>query len=144
MRNEVNITNRKVKFEYQFINTYVAGIQLVGTEVKSIRNGNVSLVDTFCIFNDGELFLKNVNIPADGTAYSHETIRDRKLLLNKREIKNLQKDLIDGLSIIPYRIFTNGRGLIKVEIVLAKGKKIYDKRETIKKRELDREVKKIR
>lgn len=144
MRNEVNITNRKVKFEYQFINTYVAGIQLVGTEVKSIRNGNVSLVDAFCIFNEGELFLKNVNIPADGTAYSHETIRDRKLLLNKREIKNLQKDLIDGLSIIPYRIFTNGRGLIKVEIVLAKGKKIYDKRETIKKRELDREVKKIR
>jgi SsrA-binding protein len=92
-------------------------------------------VDTFCIFNDGELFLKNVNIPGDGTAYSHEPIRDRKLLLNKREIKNLQKDLHDGLSIIPYRIFTNNRGLIKVEIVLAKGKKMFDKKKSLMEKE---------
>ena len=144
MNNVVNIINRKVRFEYQFIDTYTAGIQLVGTEVKSIRNGKVSLVDTFCIFNNDELFLKNVNIPGDGIIYSHEPIRDRKLLLNKKEIKKLKKDLIDGLSIVPYRIFTNNRGLIKVEIVLAKGKKIYDKRESIKKREMEREIKKIR
>jgi len=90
MNNVVNIINRKVRFEYQFIDTYTAGIQLVGTEVKSIRNGKVSLVDTFCIFNNDELFLKNVNIPGDGIIYSHEPIRDRKLLLNKKEIKKLQ------------------------------------------------------
>lgn len=139
MINNVNITNRKVKFEYEFVETYVAGIQLVGSEVKAIRNGKVSLVDTFCIFNDGELFVRNINIPSDGTAFSHNPIRERKLLLNRKELKSLSKNLIDGLTVIPYRLFTNGKGLIKIEIVLAKGKKIYDKRESIKKRDNDRE-----
>lgn len=142
MSKEVNIVNRKVKFEYEFIETYVAGIQLVGTEVKSIRNGEVSLVDTFCIFNNGELFAKNIKIQKTDTPFSHEPIRDRKLLLNKKELKSLNKQLIDGLTIVPYRLFTNNKGLIKVEIVLAKGKKIYDKRQSIKSRDLNRELKK--
>jgi SsrA-binding protein len=142
MSKEVNIVNRKVKFEYEFIETYIAGIQLLGTEVKSIRNGEVSLVDTFCIFNKGELIAKNIKIQKTDTSFSHEPLRDRKLLLNKKELKSLHKQLIDGLTIVPYRLFTNNKGLIKVEIVLAKGKKIYDKRQSIKTRDLNREMKK--
>jgi SsrA-binding protein len=143
MNNSVNIVNRKVKFEYTFIDTYIAGIQLVGTEIKPIRNGKISMVDSFCVFNkEGELFVNNIVITEDNGSYTHETNRQRKLLLKKKELIKLNRDLINGLTIVPYRIFSNERGRFKVEIVLAKGKKLYDKRETIKKRDLDREMKK--
>jgi SsrA-binding protein len=143
MNNSVNIVNRKVKFEYTFIDKYIAGIQLVGTEIKPIRNGKISMVDSFCVFNkEGELFVNNIVITEDNGSYTHETNRQRKLLLKKKELIKLNKDLINGLTIVPYRIFSNERGRFKVEIVLAKGKKLYDKRETIKKRDLDREMKK--
>ena len=140
MKNEVNILNRKAKFEYEFLDTYTAGIQLVGTEVKSIRSGKVSLVDCFCMFVDGELYLKNLVVNSDTTHFSHIPNRDRKLLLNRKELKKLNKDLIDGLTIIPYKIFTNQKGLIKVEVVLARGKKLHDKRETIKNRDIQKEI----
>lgn len=143
MNNSVNIVNRKVKFEYTFIDTYIAGIQLVGTEIKPIRNGKISMVDSFCVFNkEGELFVNNIVITEDNGSYTHETNRQRKLLLKKKELIKLNRDLINGLTIVPYRIFSNERGRFKVEVVLAKGKKLYDKRETIKKRDLDREMKK--
>lgn len=140
----VNIVNRKVKFEYETIDTYVAGIQLVGTEIKSIRNGKVSMVDSFCIFNkEGELFVNNIVITENDGSYTHVANRQRKLLLKKRELVKLKKDLIDGLTIVPYKIFSNSRGLFKIEIILAKGKKLYDKRQTIKKRDLDRELARV-
>lgn len=138
MNKDINIVNRKSKFEYQFINTYTAGVVLNGKEVKSIRDGNLSFVDSFCVFQNGELFMKNVSISGIDDAK-----RDRKLLLKKKELFKLSKDLINGLSIIPYRLFSNDRGLFKIEVVLVKGKKLYDKRETIKKRDIEREIKKI-
>lgn len=140
MKNEVNILNRKAKFEYEFLDTYTAGIQLVGTEVKSIRSGKVSLVDCFCMFVDGELYLKNLVVNSENSHFSHTPNRDRKLLLNRKELKKLNKDLIDGLTIIPYKIFTNQKGLIKVEVILARGKKLHDKRETIKNRDIQKEI----
>jgi SsrA-binding protein len=140
MKNEVNILNRKAKFEYEFLDTYTAGIQLVGTEVKSIRSGKVSLVDCFCMFVDGELYLKNLVVNSENLHFSHTPNRDRKLLLNRKELKKLNKDLIDGLTIIPYKIFTNQKGLIKVEVILARGKKLHDKRETIKNRDIQKEI----
>ena len=142
MKNSIDIKNRKSKFEYEFIDSYVAGIVLFGTEVKAIKNGKLSLVDSFCIFHEGELILKNVIIDK-GTGYTHEPNRDKKILLNKKEINKLLKDLKDGLTIVPYRIFTNERGLIKVEIKLAKGKKLWDKRETIKNRDINKQIKNI-
>ena len=143
MKNSINIINRKVKFEYEVIETYIAGIVLLGSEVRSIKLGKVSLVDTFCFFNNKELFVKNINIPSDGTAFSHNPMRDKKLLLNKKELKKLGESLINGLNIIPYRLFRSSNGLIKVEIILGKSKKIYDKRSAIKKRDIDRELRNI-
>lgn len=143
MKHNTNIINKKSKFEFTFIRTEISGIQLSGSEVKSIRLGKVSLVDSFCFFNENELFVKNININNDGSTFSHTPVRDRKLLLKKRELSKLKNDLIDGLTIVPYRLFVNDRGRIKVEIALAKGKKLYDKRETIKKRDIEREIKKF-
>lgn len=143
MKHNTNIINKKSKFEFTFIRTEISGIQLSGSEVKSIRLGKVSLVDSFCFFNENELFVKNININNDGSTFSHTPVRDRKLLLKKRELSKLKNDLIDGLTIVPYRLFVNDRGRIKVEIALAKGKKLYDKRETIKKRDIEREMKKF-
>ena len=144
MKDHINIINRKVKFEYEFIDTYTAGIQLVGSELKPIKNSKVSLVDSFCFFDKGELFVKNINISNDKTAYTHDPVRNRKLLLKKKELKKLSNDLTDNLTIVPYRLFINERGLVKVEIILGRGKKLYDKRETIKKRDIEREIKKIK
>ena len=143
MKNKINIINKKSKFEYTFIRTEISGVQLTGSEVKSICDGKVTMTDSFCIFNGHELFLKNLNIYSDGSSYSHEPTRERKLLLKKKELSKLKGELVKGLVIIPYRLFTNERGLIKIEITLSKGKKIFDKRETIKKREFEREIKKI-
>jgi SsrA-binding protein len=140
MKNKINIVNRKSKFEYQFIDTYNAGVVLNGVEVKSIRDNKFSFTDSYCIFQNGELFMKNTSISGIG---NDNIGRDRKLLLKKKELTKLNKDLINGLSIIPYRLYENDRGLFKIEIVLAKGKKLFNKRESIKKRDIEREIKKI-
>jgi SsrA-binding protein len=140
MKNQVNIINRKAKFEYEFIRTEVGGIVLMGSEVKSIRSGKISISESFCTFIDGELYLKNANITEISSDYTHKSNQDRKILLKRRELTRLQKELIKGLTIVPYRVFLNEKGLIKVEIALAKGKNLYDKRETMKKRDIEREI----
>jgi SsrA-binding protein len=122
------------------VDTFVVGVKLMGSEVKSIRDGKVSLVDAYCYFNEGELYVKGMNIPEYRQSYTHEPIRDRKLLMKKKELIKLQKELIKGLTIVPYKLFTNDRGLIKMEIVLAKGKKLYDKRESLKEKDIKREM----
>lgn len=112
----------------------------MGSEVKSIYDGKVSLVDAYCYFNNGELFIKGMNIPEYRQSYTHEPLRDRKLLMKKKELIKLEKELVKGLTLIPYKIFTNERGLLKVEIVLGKGKKLHDKRERIKERDVNRNL----
>jgi SsrA-binding protein len=143
MKKSINVINKKVKFEYEFIQTEVAGIQLLGSEVKSVRQGKVSISESYCYFNQGELFIKGMNISDYGYGSFHETTRDRKLLLKKKELRDLESQLTKGLTIIPYRVFINDKGLIKVEVVLGRGKKLYDKKNTIKIRDLDRDLKKI-
>ena len=141
MKKSINIVNKKARFEYEFIQTLTCGIQLVGSEVKSIREGKASISESYCYFNNNELFIKGMNISDYGYGSFHDTSRDRKLLLKKKEIRDFQNQLTNGLTIVPYRLFLNDNGLIKVEIVLAKGKKLYDKRETIKKRDVERDMK---
>lgn len=141
MKNQVNIVNKRAKFEYEFIRTEIGGIMLMGSEVKSIRDGKISLSESFCIFINGELFLRNANISEMSSDYTHKSNQDRKILLKRKELSRLQKELIKGLTIVPYRVFLNEKGLIKIEVVLARGKKLHDKRETIKVRDLDREIK---
>jgi SsrA-binding protein len=141
--NNVNIENRRAKFDYQFIEKLVAGMVLSGTEIKSIREGKAALVDSYCYFRNEELYIKNMNIAAysEGTHYNHEPNRERKLLLSKTELNKLQKKLKDqGLTIIPIRLFISQSGYAKLEIALAKGKKEFDKRESIKKRDTEREI----
>lgn len=142
MKKLINIINKKVKFEYEFIQTEIAGIQLVGSEVKSIREGKASISESYCYFNNGELFVKGMNVSDYGYGSFHETTRDRKLLLKKKELRDLELQLTKGYTIVPYRIFINEKGLIKMEIVLGRGKKLYDKKNTIKIRDLDRDLKK--
>ncbi|MEY8848690.1 SsrA-binding protein SmpB [Psychroserpens sp. XS_ASV72] len=146
MQKPINIKNKKAKFEYEILDKFVAGIVLTGTEIKSIRDSKASIAESFCEFNkDGELFVINMTIQEyiHGNYYNHKPKAERKLLLNKRELKKLEKQVnIKGNSIIPLRLFINDKGLAKLEIALGKGKKLYDKRETIKdrdnKRNLDR------
>lgn len=138
-----NIVNRRAGFEYFFLDKYVAGIVLTGTEIKSIREGKVNIQDAYCLIHDDELYIRNLHISpySEGTHYNHNPLRDRKLLLHKRELKKLAGKLKDqGLTIIPIRIFNSEKGLAKMEIALAKGKKLYDKRETIKERDIKREA----
>jgi len=150
MQKPINIQNKKARFEYEILDKYTAGMVLTGTEIKSIRASKASIAESFCEFNDqGELFVINMNIEeyAYGTHYNHRPKAERKLLLNKRELKKLSKDVeTKGLTIVPLKLFINEKGLAKLEIALAKGKKTYDKRETIKdrdnKRDLDR-IKKV-
>lgn len=130
----MEITNKKVRFEYEIIEKYTCGVVLMGVEVKAVRDGKVSIVDTFCYIKDNEMFVKNINITTS------DDIRTIKLLLNKKEIRDISKSLDKGLTIVPYRLFTNDRGLIKVEIIIGRGKKLYDKRETIKKRDQERDM----
>lgn len=141
MKNQVNIVNKRAKFEYEFIRTEIGGIMLMGSEVKSIRDGKISLSESFCTFINGELFLRNANISEMSSDYTHKSNQDRKILLKRKELSRLQKELIKGLTIVPYRVFLNEKSLIKIEVVLARGKKLHDKRETIKVRDLDREIK---
>jgi SsrA-binding protein len=136
MMKMMKIENKKTRFEYTFLETYEAGIVLTGMEVKSIRLGNVNLTDTYCYFKDDELFVKNISISlANG-----EPKRERKLLLKKSQLRKLKSKLINGLTIVPTKIYFNERNLIKVEIVLAQGKKIHDKRESIKTRDIQRDI----
>ncbi len=145
--NNINIKNRKASFEYHFLDTYTAGIMLQGTEIKAIREGKANLQESYCAFKENELWILNLHIsPYDmGTHYNHEPKRERKLLLSKKELKKLDaKSKEKGLTIIPFRLFINQRGLAKVEIALAKGKKLYDKREDIKQKDLKRELDRIK
>ena len=144
---QLNIVNKKAKFEYHFIQTIEAGISLVGTEVKSVKAGNVSLADAYCLFKKGELFVKSLYIAEYemGNINNHEPRRDRKLLLKKPELRKLERRVSEkGFSVIPYRMYLSDRGLIKIEIVLAQGKKAYDKRHTIKDRESKRDLDRIK
>lgn len=139
----INIKNRRASFDYEFIDTYVAGIVLTGTEIKSIRLGKASLVDSFCFFDRGELWVKNMHVAqyAYGTYNNHAAMRDRKLLLNRKELLKLQRDVMNsGFTIVPTRLFLNEKGLAKVVIALAKGKKQYDKRESLKEKDDKREM----
>jgi SsrA-binding protein len=136
-----NIVNKKAFFEYHISDKYVAGIQLTGTEIKSIRQAKISLVDSYCQITNGEAFVKNMNISeyTHGNIHNHDPRRIRKLLLTKREIRKLDTKLKEkGFSLVITRLFINERGFAKVEIALAKGKKLYDKRETIKQKDLKR------
>lgn len=139
----INIKNKRASFDYAFIDTFIAGIVLTGTEIKSIRMGKASLVDTYCYFVAGELWVKNMNISlyTQGSYNNHEVRRDRKLLLNRRELRNLQTDSrTPGFTIVPVRLFVNDKGLAKLEIALARGKKEFDKRQTLKEKEDRREM----
>ena len=139
----ISIKNKKAYFEYFLLEEYTAGIQLTGTEIKSIREGKVSFVDSFCSFRGHELFVLNLHISeyTMGTHYNHDPKRERKLLLNARELRKLQnKTKEKGLTIIPVLLFINEKGFAKLTIALAKGKHSYDKRETIKKKDVQREM----
>lgn len=140
----IEIKNRKASFEYSFLEKYIAGLQLMGTEIKSIREGKANISDGFCVFMNGELLVRNMNIDeySKGNIYNHSPKRDRKLLLTKHELKKIEGKLKDqGLTIIPIKLFISKSGYAKLEIALAKGKKIYDKREDIKKRDVERDLK---
>lgn len=142
MAKEMN--NRQAYFNYFIEDKYVAGIVLLGTEVKSIREGKVSFNDAFCMFEKNELWVRGLYIAeySHGTVNNHIAVHDRKLLLNKRELRKLQNKLKDkGLTIVPLKVFLNEKNYVKVEIGLAKGKKNYDKRETIKQRDTEKEMK---
>jgi len=145
--NRINIRNKRATFDYELIDRYVAGIQLVGTEIKSIRMGRASLVDSYCYFMRDELWIKGLNISEYfyGTYNNHQPMRERKLLLQRKELYKLQRKTKEsGLTIVPIRLFINDRGLAKMEIALAKGKKQYDKRETLKSKDASRELDRVK
>ena len=141
--NTINIENRKAKFDYQFLDVLTAGLVLKGTEIKSIREGKAGLADSYCYFKNDELFIKNFHITeyADASFYNHEQLRERKLLLSKQELNKWLKKVKDsGLKIVPIKLFINEKGYAKLNIALAKGKKAFDKRDDIKKRDIEREM----
>lgn len=142
-KSNICIKNRKASYEYSFLDTYIAGIQLVGVEIKSIRNGRVNLSESYCVFQQGELYLKNAHIsPYENAGYVKvDPLRDRKLLLNKTELRKLSEGISrKGLTIVPTKMFINDRGLCKVEICLCQGKKNYDKRESLKEKDMKKRV----
>ncbi|WP_055446488.1 SsrA-binding protein SmpB [Lacinutrix mariniflava] len=148
MQKTVNILNKKAKFQYEILDRYSAGIVLSGTEIKSIRDSKASIAESFCEFNEkNELFVINMTIQeyVYGNYYNHAPKAERKLLLNKKELKKLEKEVTNsGLTIIPLRLFINDKGYAKLDIALAKGKKLYDKRETIKDRDSKRDLARIK
>jgi SsrA-binding protein len=140
----MELSNRKAYYEYFFETKYIAGIVLTGTEIKSLRAGKASFNDSYCIFDKGELYVKSLHIAeyTFGTIHNHQPMQERKLLLKKKELRKLENKIKEkGFTIIPLKIFISEKGFAKMEIGLGKGKKIYDKRETIKARETEREVK---
>lgn len=143
MQGKINIKNKRARHDYEFIDSYDAGIQLFGTEIKSIRMGKASIAESFCQFKDGELYIVNMFIDKYewGTHFNHKTRRERKLLLKKNELRKLERQTKEsGLTIIPSSLYINDKGLAKVKIHLAKGKKLYDKRESIKTKDLRRDL----
>jgi SsrA-binding protein len=146
LSSDINIKNKKASFEYHLLDKYIAGIRLLGTEIKSIREGKANINDSFCSFFEDGLYIRNMHIAeySFGSFYNHESKRDRKLLLTKKELKKLrEKGEEKGFTIVPLRIFISERGFAKVEIALAQGKKDFDKRETIKERENKRELERV-
>jgi SsrA-binding protein len=144
---EINIRNKQASFQYEFIDKFIAGIVLKGTEIKSIREGKVNLQDGYCYLNNEEMFVKGININpyAQGTHYNHEAARERKLLMKKSELLKLEGKVEEkGLTLVPTRIFINERGFAKLEIALARGKKTHDKRNSIKERDIKRELSRIK
>lgn len=148
MQKKVNILNKRARFEYELLDEYTAGIVLTGTEIKSLRSSKASIAESFCEFNDREeLFTVNMNIDeyAYGTRFNHRPKAQRKLLLNKKELEKLYKEVKNsGLTIVPLRLFINDKGFAKLKIALARGKKLYDKRETIKDRDNKRDLDRIK
>lgn len=141
--NNISIKNKKAYYQYFLLEEFTAGIQLTGTEIKSIREGKVSFVDAYCSFLDGELYVRGMHVSEYrlGTHYNHDPKRDRKLLLTRRELKKLEsKSTEKGFTIIPVLLFIDDKGLAKLNIALAKGKHTYDKRETIKQRDIERDI----
>lgn len=146
LSSDINIKNKKAYFEYHILEKFVAGLGLLGTEIKSIREGKVNINDSFCTFLSSDLYIRNMHISeySHGSFYNHEAKRDRQLLLKKKELKKLKMKLDEkGLTIIPLKIFISKRGFAKLEIALAQGKKDFDKRESIKERDSKRELARI-
>ncbi|MCC5924280.1 MAG: SsrA-binding protein SmpB [Crocinitomicaceae bacterium] len=150
-QSNVNIRNKRAKFEYHLLDKFVAGIQLKGTEIKSVRNSKASILEAYCVIEGGELFIRNMHIAeySNASFYQHKPKADRKLLLNKKEIQKIEKGLTTmGFTVVPIRLFINEKGLAKLEIALAQGKKLYDKRQDLKekddKRSMDRVKKQYR
>lgn len=148
MQKKINIQNKKARFEYEFLDKYTAGIQLTGTEIKSIRASKARITESFCEFNEqGELFVVNMFIEeySHGNFYNHKPKSERRLLLNKRELKKLEKEVKNsGLTIVPLRLFLTDKGWAKLDIALSKGKKLHDKRETMKDRDNKRDLARIK
>ena len=143
MDNRINIKNKKAYFDYEILEKLVAGMQLTGTEIKSLRQGRASLADSYCLFKENELWVKNMKISTydQGSYNNHDPHRDRKLLLNRKELNKLEKQTREkGLTIIALRVFINENGYAKLEIGLARGKREYDKRETIKRKDAQRQL----
>ena len=146
MENRINIKNKKAYFDYEIIEKYVAGIQLTGTEIKSIRQGKASLGDSYCFFTNNELWVKSMRISEydQGSYNNHEPYRDRKLLLNRKELNKLEKKVREkGLTIVVLRLFINEGGFAKLDLGLARGKKEYDKRESIKEKDIKRDMERM-
>jgi SsrA-binding protein len=144
---QINIRNKQANFQYELLEKFTAGLVLRGTEIKSIREGKVNLQDGYVYFSGGEAFVKGINITpyAQGTHYNHEATRERKLLLKKSELKKLAAKVEEkGLALVPVRLFINDRGLAKLEIGLGRGKKLHDKRQSIKERDMKREMSRIK
>ncbi len=144
---DIVIKNKKASHDYEFLEKFTAGIRLTGTEIKSIRLGKAALVDSYCFFSEGELFIRGMHIAEYwwGNINNHDPLRERKLLLKKRELKRIERKVKEtGLTIIVTKVFINERGLAKAEIAISKGKKEYDKRQTLKKKDADRELDRIR
>jgi SsrA-binding protein len=144
---DIVIKNKKASHDYEFLEKFIAGIKLSGTEIKSIREGKATLADSYCVFRDGELFIKGMHIAEYwwGNLNNHDPLRERKLLLTKRELRKMDRKIKEsGLTIIVIKVFINDRGLAKAEIAISKGKKEYDKRETLKRRDSDRELDRFR
>jgi SsrA-binding protein len=144
---DITIRNKKASHDYEFLEKFTAGIKLTGTEIKSIRAGKAALTDSYCIFRDGELYIKGMHISEYwwGNLNNHDPLRERKLLLKARELRKIERKVKEaGLTVIVVKVFINERGLAKAEIAVSKGKKEYDKRETIKRKDTERELDRLR